>query len=205
MTTRTNGAEAVDQTVESRRARWHAFCFRWRNLLAGAPLVIALFSTYLECERHLLVWSLAITLVAAGVALRAWATLYCAYGRRSGKTLATGGPYARVRNPLYLGNILILAGATAASELLWLLPLGGAWALLVYGQVVRHEERRLSEKYGPAYRDYRASVPRWMPRLAVTPASFPRTGTLEAVLVQSRALLLLIPFALKEWNLPGLW
>jgi protein-S-isoprenylcysteine O-methyltransferase Ste14 len=200
-----NEYQTVEASIELRRARWQAFCFRWRNLLAGAPLAIALLSTYVECERHVLVWSLAITLVAAGVALRAWATLYCAYGRRSGKTLATGGPYARVRNPLYLGNVLILAGATAASELLWLLPIGGAWALLVYGQVVRHEERRLSDKYGRAYRDYCASVPRWMPRLAASPARFRPSRTLEAVLVQSRALLLLVPFALKEWNLPGLW
>ena len=180
--------------------RLWAACFRFRNLMAGAPLVVALFSVRWEWEADGIVWSLAILLCGAGIALRAWAVRHNHYAQGRGKQLASRGPYAYVRNPLYLGNLAILAGATVASELVWLLPLSVAWAFLVYHGAVKHEERRLEEKYGEAYRRYRAAVPAWLPALGAS--EHPMLATL---LRQSRAALLLVPFALKELGVLRHW
>lgn len=176
------------------RERFWAGCFRYRNLLAGVPLSIALFSTRWEAEHDWLVWSLAFPLCGAGVALRVWAVGHNHYAQGRQKELATRGPYAYVRNPLYLGNLAILAGAMVASELLWLVPLGLTWAFLVYRLAVNHEDRRLEARYGEEYVRYRQQVPAWLPRLGSADPLL-RAGVLR----QLGALLLLLPFIFKEF------
>jgi protein-S-isoprenylcysteine O-methyltransferase Ste14 len=170
-----------------------AVCFRLRNLLAGAPLAVALLSTRWEWEHDALVWSLALLLCGAGIALRTWAVCHNHYGQGRSKELATGGPYAYVRNPLYLGNLAILGGATVASELVWWVPVTLGWAFLVYAGAVNHEERRLAERYGERFLRYRAAVPAWLP--AIRSSAHPLRA---ALLRQARAVLLLLPFLLKE-------
>lgn len=77
------------------------------------------------------------------------------------RALVTTGVYARVRNPMYLGLVLILAAIAlaAASEGTLLATLAVA-PVLHYG-VVRREERYLARLFGSAYARYRARVPRW--------------------------------------------
>ncbi|OPZ27388.1 MAG: hypothetical protein BWZ02_01653 [Lentisphaerae bacterium ADurb.BinA184] len=173
--------------------------FRFRNQLAALPLLYALVSTRGEYENDWVIWVLASLACAAGVLIRAWAVRHNKYAQGDRKTLATTGPYALVRNPLYIGNMLILGGATIASELTWLLPLEAAWAYLVYTLTVAHEERRLNEKYGEAYRQYCERVPRWVPQLHLG------HGTAATILRQSAGFLLLLPFLLKELNLLEIW
>jgi protein-S-isoprenylcysteine O-methyltransferase Ste14 len=75
--------------------------------------------------------------------------------------LVTSGVYARVRNPMYLGLVLILlAVALAAASDGVLLATGALAAVLHYG-VARPEERYLSERFGARFERYRARVPRW--------------------------------------------
>jgi protein-S-isoprenylcysteine O-methyltransferase Ste14 len=179
-------------------ARLQARAFSQRNLLAGAPLLVALALAPAPGELTRLVPALA--LAALGVVLRAWCTAFNRYAQGEHKTLATSGPYAWTRNPLYVANTFVLLGCAALAGPLWLVPLTGAWAFLVYDQVVRHEERRLHEKHGAAYARYCASVPRWLSRGRGTLAPLPR-AFLPALLVQSRSLLLLLPFAAKLWGL----
>jgi protein-S-isoprenylcysteine O-methyltransferase Ste14 len=179
-------------------ARLQARVFDSRNLLAGLPLIAALLLA--PAPRAAPRLAAGFALAALGVALRAWCTVFNRYAQGDRKTLATGGPYAWMRNPLYLANTLVLLGAATLAGPGWLIPLTAVWAFLVYEQVVRHEERRLARKYGGTWDDYRRSVPRWVPRLHLPPGASPR-AFLRALLVQSRSLLLLLPFLAKAWAL----
>lgn len=78
--------------------------------------------------------------------------------------LVTTGPYALTRNPMYLGHLLFLTGLTLATRS----PLSLAvTAALVpwFDERARQDHRRLVEMFGPAYEDYAARVPRWLPGL----------------------------------------
>jgi protein-S-isoprenylcysteine O-methyltransferase Ste14 len=180
-------------------ARFQALTFERRNLLAALPIIVAFAATWSAAGLATLAAAAAFMLL--GAALRAWCTLYNRFAQGERKSLATKGPYAWLRNPLYVGNALVLSGCALASGLPWLVPVTWGWAFLVYDQVVRHEERRLLEKYGEAYRQYEESVPRWIPRITLEPFTQRRPGFPRALLVQSRSLLLLLLFAAKAWFL----
>jgi protein-S-isoprenylcysteine O-methyltransferase Ste14 len=75
--------------------------------------------------------------------------------------LATTGIYAHLRNPMYVGGILMLAGLAIALASDWLAILLLPTALLLHFGVVRREERYLEAKFGEDYRRYKASVPRY--------------------------------------------
>ena len=107
-------------------------------------------------------------LVLAGLALLAWTlltfrrhhTTVNPYGRVA--TLCTSGPFALSRNPIYLGDWAILAGAALLLDTAWPLAFAPAvWALLRYG-VIRHEEAHLEARFGDSYRAYRSRVRRWL-------------------------------------------
>jgi len=78
--------------------------------------------------------------------------------------LATHGPYAYVRNPLYLGNFLLTLGATFISKLLWFLPAVIVLFVAQYVPIVLWEESVLAERFGPQYTAYCQQIPRWLPR-----------------------------------------
>ena len=80
--------------------------------------------------------------------------------------LVTTGIYARLRNPMYLGLLLILAAvALAAAAGGVLLATVGLAVALHYG-VVKREERYLIQRFGAPYRRYLAAVPRWGLRIS---------------------------------------
>ena len=95
-----------------------------------------------------------------GLALRAWAAGCLAKNRQ----LATGGPYAYVRNPLYIGTLLVAAGLAVASRSVGLAALFTAVFLLVYLPVIQNEEQHL-RKIFPEYAEYAERVPALIPRL----------------------------------------
>jgi protein-S-isoprenylcysteine O-methyltransferase Ste14 len=80
---------------------------------------------------------------------------------RPSLALATTGIYAHLRNPMYVGAILILTGLAAALASDWMAILLLPTALLLHFGVVRPEERYLDAKFGEDYRRYKASVPRY--------------------------------------------
>ena len=103
---------------------------------------------------------LGLPLVVLGMAVRWWAA-GCV---RKARQLATGGPYAHIRNPLYVGSFLMLLGFCAMLNrpVLWaVLPAGFAW---LYWGTVRREEQDLAHKFGDSYRSYVRAVPRFLPR-----------------------------------------
>jgi len=76
--------------------------------------------------------------------------------------LVTGGPFARCRNPMYLGHIIFLAGL-ALSLQSWLAAALAAGTAVWFQFRVRRDERRLAERFGEPYRAYCARVRRWIP------------------------------------------
>jgi protein-S-isoprenylcysteine O-methyltransferase Ste14 len=97
----------------------------------------------------------------AGLALRAWAAGCLAKNRQ----LATGGPYAHTRNPLYIGTLLVAAGLAVASRSIGLAALFIAVFVLVYLPVIQNEEQHLRQIF-PEYAEYAERVPALFPRLA---------------------------------------
>ena len=75
------------------------------------------------------------------------------------------GPYTRLRNPVLVGAILALLGVALAMESGALGLAVVAVAIAAHVWVVRVEEPRLRDRFGEAYREYLARVPRWVPRM----------------------------------------
>jgi protein-S-isoprenylcysteine O-methyltransferase Ste14 len=96
-----------------------------------------------------------------GVALRGWASGHI----RKNDALATSGPYAFTRNPLYLGSFLVGLGFTIASARWPLALLFIALFLGIYFPVMRVEATTLGELFGESYRRYARDVPLFAPRL----------------------------------------
>jgi protein-S-isoprenylcysteine O-methyltransferase Ste14 len=80
--------------------------------------------------------------------------------------LVASGPFALIRNPLYVGNILLWVGFALTARLVWLAPVILVLLALEYHAIVRWEETLLETRLGQDYRDYAARVPRWIPSLS---------------------------------------
>jgi len=94
---------------------------------------------------------------------------------RKDSRLATNGPYAWTRNPLYLGSFLLQLGFGVMS---------GSWiaaaitilpSFIIYPTVIRNEEAHLSRLFPDEFRHYSARVPRFLPRFRSTGQSFSLT------------------------------
>ena len=92
--------------------------------------------------------------------MRGWAAGHLQKNRE----LAMSGPYARVRNPLYLGTLTVAAGLAIASRRWELAALFAAVFGLVYLPVVDLEEQHLRELF-PEFDDYSRKVPRLTPKV----------------------------------------
>lgn len=97
---------------------------------------------------------------AAGVLIRALASGHI----RKNAELATTGPYAYTRNPLYLGSIIIAMGFIIAARNLWIGIGALAMFAFIYLPVITAEEKYLRSAF-PGYARYANEVPRFLPRL----------------------------------------
>jgi protein-S-isoprenylcysteine O-methyltransferase Ste14 len=80
------------------------------------------------------------------------------------KTLVTSGPYRYIRNPQAVGTMLIVLGEIAvvrSRDLLVMIPLSVAY---LEGLAATFEDRELRVRFGARYLEYRARVPKWLPR-----------------------------------------
>src|SRR6185369_13542180 len=119
----------------------------------GGFVLMAAFAYWSSPSVDSLLWGLPVAIV--GLLLRGWAAGHLAKNQR----LATGGPYAMTRNPLYIGTLLVAAGLAIASRQP---PLGALFALafgLIYLPAIELEEQHLRELF-PEYADYARRVPR---------------------------------------------
>lgn len=136
---------------------------RWR-VRAGYPLAVV-------C---LVLADPAPAWIAAGAAVGATGLVVrgAAAGHlRKYERLATTGPYARTRNPLYLGSFLLAAGAVVAARSWWVAALVAGYLAVFYPAVMRREEADLRAQYGAAFDAYARRVPRIFPRLWPRPAA----------------------------------
>ena len=99
-------------------------------------------------------------LAAVGVLIRALASGHI----RKNAELATTGPHAYTRNPLYLGSIIIAIGFTIAAQNIWIGVGAVAMFAFIYMPVISAEEKYLRSAF-PEYDRYAKEVPRFLPRL----------------------------------------
>jgi protein-S-isoprenylcysteine O-methyltransferase Ste14 len=81
----------------------------------------------------------------------------------TGQRLISEGPFAFVRNPLYLSNFMITLGFSVFGGKIWLIALTVLLFVIQYYFIVAYEENLLVSKFGEEYENYMLRVPRWIP------------------------------------------
>ncbi len=104
--------------------------------------------------------ALGTVLILPGLLVRALASGHV----RKNEALATSGPYAYTRNPLYLGSLLIGVGFAVASRSWWVGVGLVAMFFAIYVPVIRDEEKFLRQRF-PEFEEYARRVPRMLPRV----------------------------------------
>lgn len=144
------------------------FVFRTRGLYMLAALGTAIFLKQ-QCNQttHLVYLLIGITIAVIAQAFRVWAAAYL-WGREAvpeveANFLCISGPYAYIRNPFYLGNLVIgIALCVMINEwyayVLFLISYA-----FVYSVVIPHEEKFLEEKFGENYVTYKHHTGRLIP------------------------------------------
>jgi protein-S-isoprenylcysteine O-methyltransferase Ste14 len=103
--------------------------------------------------------------VAAGEGIRLWATGHL----HKNDALTVTGPYGFVRNPLYLGSLLIVTGFAVMSGTALAFGVYAAFLLFFFIYYMPYKSRiegaRLERLYGDAFRRYSAAVPSLLPRI----------------------------------------
>ncbi len=142
--------------------------FKYRSYTPIPFVVVMLIFAYPN------IWSLIagflITLI--GELIRLWGVSWAGSETRTtgnvgGTYLIVSGPFAHLRNPLYLGNILMYTGLGIMSFALfpWLQIAGFIFFSLQYYMIVQEEEKYLEQTFKQEYEDYKKNVPRFIPRL----------------------------------------
>ena len=129
-----------------------------RLRVPGGFLLVAVFVWLAQPAFDSLAAGLPVSVV--GLLLRGWAAGHLAKNER----LTTTGPYAHLRNPLYLGTLLVAAGLAIAAREPLLALIFAAVFILVYLPAIEQEEQHLRKLF-PGYTDYASRVPLLRPRL----------------------------------------
>ncbi len=117
-----------------------------RVVLAGAGLCLACAAVALD--------------VTAALAFRRHRTTILPH--RGATALITDGPFAKSRNPIYVANTMLVAGAGLLFGVAWLLLAALCAAFLTRKLAIEREERHLAARFGKAGDDYAARTPRWL-------------------------------------------
>jgi protein-S-isoprenylcysteine O-methyltransferase Ste14 len=148
-------AQLNESTIISPAQTWKRIARRIR-----VPLGFA-FAVFYVWRARPAWWSLmgGAAIAALGLAIRALASGHV----KKNRELTTTGPYAYVRNPLYLGSIIIGIGFAIAARDLWIGVVLLVFFLTIYVPVIRSEESYLREHFS-GYADYTSRVPGLVPR-----------------------------------------
>lgn len=155
-------------------------------------------------------------LVLAGEYLRLWGVAIAGSETRTtdrvgGTFLVTTGPFAYVRNPLYLGNIVMYFGFGVMSMALfpWLPLIALVFFIWQYSLIIQLEEEHLAKKFGDDYQSYRKSVQRFVPTFRKYKAAFtpqPEISWKRGINSERRtlqAIVLLTGFIYVLWRVRG--
>jgi len=140
--------------------------FRHRTALP-LPIAIAILAIPAGNAAAPALTAVGVAVTLTGEAIRLWGVrnigaISRTRSERLGPLVHTG-PFGYVRNPLYIGNVLLWVGFALAARLWWLAPIAFALLAIEYHFIVRWEEQLLLQRIGDPYRDYVARVPRWIP------------------------------------------
>jgi protein-S-isoprenylcysteine O-methyltransferase Ste14 len=126
----------------------------------------------------------AVPVIAAGAVLYlccAWNFAVVGHGTPgpwdAPRRVVTRGPYRWVRNPIYLGALLVVLGEAGLFGSLRVLAYAGVMAACCHMFVTGYEEPALRRRFGPVYLAYRRAVPRWIPRRPATRPGPPAPGS----------------------------
>jgi len=135
--------------------------FATHRIAATAPVAVLLIAL---ADPNPVLLLMGGALVVLGEAGRMWSSGYIDKNRE----LATAGPYAHTRNPLYVANLLLLTGFCVMAGSLWVALLALLAFAMIYRPVIREESEHMNKLFGKAYSQWSAEVPLFFPRL--TPA-----------------------------------
>jgi hypothetical protein len=110
-----------------------------------------------------------------GAVLRFWASGYL----RKDSRPAVGGPYAWIRNPLYLGTYLMALGVAGAIGNWWLLGVSTLIFGVIYHFIILDEETKLKKIFQKPYVLYCQKVPRFFPK--IVPPFLPTAEVLQKI------------------------
>lgn len=106
--------------------------------------------------------------IILGFGIAGWALATMLRGRaqirpdREATVLITEGPFRRFRNPMYVGYTLLLLGLSDSMQNVWIAIMAPLFVAGVTWLAILPEERHLEEKFGDAYRQYKATSRRWI-------------------------------------------
>lgn len=158
---------ASTRSSNSQNRNWKSYLFTYRSYTPIPFLVVMILFASPTAS------SLAIGFLLAvfGESIRFWGVSYVGSETRTtgivgGTQLVTNGPYAYVRNPLYLGNILMYLGIGIMSNALvpWLQLVAVAYFVFQYAVIISLEEKYLEQTFSE-WKSYSANVPRFIPRI----------------------------------------
>jgi protein-S-isoprenylcysteine O-methyltransferase Ste14 len=148
------------------------FLFHYRNGLFPLAFVLLLWPGGKIFASDLWAAGAGVAVALVGQLLRA-ATIGLAYIIRGGKdrqvyaeTLVAEGMFAHCRNPLYLGNLIVLAGVGLAANSLLFVLIGLPLFIFAYLAIIAAEENYLKQKFGQQYLDYCLKVNRLLPNFS---------------------------------------
>ena len=147
------------------------FWMRWRVRL-GYPVAI-MYWLLAPPTRHWIAMGAAVA--GFGLLIRAIAAGYL----RKDRELAISGPYARTRNPLYLGSAILAAGFVIAGHSWWAGGLIAVYFGVFYYAVMRNEEEDLRVRFGTIFDEYAAKVPLFLPHFFGSGHMAPHDAKLE--------------------------
>ncbi|HME82373.1 MAG TPA: isoprenylcysteine carboxylmethyltransferase family protein [Candidatus Eremiobacteraceae bacterium] len=181
---------------------WRAVVFKNRGaLLVPVALALIIFGQPTELSA-----TIGVIIALCGELLRIWAVGYSGDTTRAdvvtAPELVTAGPYALVRNPLYVGNAIIAIGFTIAftggipfAQSFWLLVFVLAIVIAVYAVVIPLEEEYLARTFGYRYTEYTTMVPRFIPWKGAL-AKSKQQGTWKRKVIGSAEVTTIVLFAL---------
>jgi protein-S-isoprenylcysteine O-methyltransferase Ste14 len=175
------------------------FFFRTRNYQFPLFYILLFLPFQRISSNYLLVFYIGLAIALSGQLAR-MLTIGLVYIIRGGrnrqifaKGLVTDGLFSHCRNPMYVGNILLITGMSILSNSLFavlvLIPL----FMFIYQAIVLAEEHYLRDKFGTGFDDYCSNVNRWIPRIKGISQTF-RSTSFDFVKV-----------LYKEYNTTALW
>jgi len=117
------------------------------------------------------------------------------------KILTMTGPYAYVRNPVYIANTIMFVSMAFFGQLYWFAPVMAVYCMVIYSIVVRYEESCLLAKYGQPYAEYIDIIPRWLPKFnQIQQHTHTNVSQffVSSFFAEAPSLLLLVPFVIEE-------